>query len=552
MPSLYPHEVRKVAQGAGAASGFAGFFFPSLRARGLGEEKPVPPYSAIVYKEGDEVRAEDWKGRKIASGEAGVDDASVIQGAINTVESSLAGSKQEEVPKIMFSGAFVLKETVKITKMLHLEGGKFDIQTPLGFEVFNGNTADPDPQYIGFERITIVGNKNDAFALRYCSNWRFNNVRMFDVKRGLILERTWGDNQIMIASEIIGKPASGEGLIHAITPENGHTNSFTIIGSTFWCDADGAAVFKFETQANGQMVSNLAFYDVYTEGYGDFFAGDLKNSEIRIINVCLKGNGYIFNLTKSEHLDISIIGWQGNLFFDDLRDVRIRIGQLSPKRKDVPLLAINKGVMGDIIISNAKGSVNSDVDYIRIGEAGQWYDSIFIRNSRFLGEVGGRSVIAFGDSGRPFGCKVINCEFRNVNYAPSYPSCYALYYQGKKQIVENCGFWELNKYEVANNLEGFVFKGIKIGNAKFENSGAVTFSGDGTTKDFEIGAHNLVVTDPSKIVVKVSPVSQDAIDASPCNGYVDPNDNTKIRVKFDSAPASGSDNVKITWEAIVI
>ena len=40
-------------------AGLAGFFFPSLRARGLGEEKPVPPYSAIIYKEGNEVRAED-------------------------------------------------------------------------------------------------------------------------------------------------------------------------------------------------------------------------------------------------------------------------------------------------------------------------------------------------------------------------------------------------------------------------------------------------------------------------------------------------------------
>ena len=60
MPSLYPHEIRKIASGSGA-SGFAGFYFPSLRARGLGEEKPVPPYSAIIYKEGDEVQAEDWK-----------------------------------------------------------------------------------------------------------------------------------------------------------------------------------------------------------------------------------------------------------------------------------------------------------------------------------------------------------------------------------------------------------------------------------------------------------------------------------------------------------
>ena len=85
-----------------------------------------------------------------------------------------------------------------------------------------------------------------------------------------------------------------------------------------------------------------------------------------------------------------------------------------------------------------------------------------------------------------------------------------------------------------------------------ENSGTATFSGDGTTTDFEIGAHGLAITDPSKIVVKVSPVSQDAIDASPCIGYVDPSDNTKIRVKFDSPPASGSDNIKITWEAVVI
>jgi len=35
-------------------------------------------------------------------------------------------------------------------------------------------------------------------------------------------------------------------------------------------------------------------------------------------------------------------------------------------------------------------------------------------------------------------------------------------------------------------------------------------------------------------------------------GYVDPADNTKIRVKFSSAPASGADNVQIVWHAEVI
>jgi len=92
----------------------------------------------------------------------------------------------------------------------------------------------------------------------------------------------------------------------------------------------------------------------------------------------------------------------------------------------------------------------------------------------------------------------------------------------------------------------------RIGNNRTENSGTATFSGDGTTDDFSIGAHGLAVTDPNKIVVKVTPISSDAIAASPCVGYVDPADNTKIRVKFASAPASGTDNVKIIWEAQVV
>ena len=85
-----------------------------------------------------------------------------------------------------------------------------------------------------------------------------------------------------------------------------------------------------------------------------------------------------------------------------------------------------------------------------------------------------------------------------------------------------------------------------------EKSGIATFSGDGSTTDLEIGAHGLVITDPSKIAVKITPASSDAIAASPCVGYVDPADNTKIRVKFSSAPASGSENVKIVWYAEVI
>jgi len=85
-----------------------------------------------------------------------------------------------------------------------------------------------------------------------------------------------------------------------------------------------------------------------------------------------------------------------------------------------------------------------------------------------------------------------------------------------------------------------------------ENSGTATFSGDGTTTDFLIGDHGLAITDPTMIVVKVTPISADAIAASPCVGYVDPTDNTKIRVKFASPPTSGTDNVQVIWEAQVV
>jgi len=50
-------------------------------------KKKVAPYSALVAKDGSTVWAEDASGKTIASGEAGVDDASVIQSAIDYLPS---------------------------------------------------------------------------------------------------------------------------------------------------------------------------------------------------------------------------------------------------------------------------------------------------------------------------------------------------------------------------------------------------------------------------------------------------------------------------------
>jgi len=65
------------------------------------------PYSAIVYIDGSTVYAEDAEGNTIAQGEAGVDDASVIQNAL------------DEGGVIVLAGVFDLADSVvNITKAL--------------------------------------------------------------------------------------------------------------------------------------------------------------------------------------------------------------------------------------------------------------------------------------------------------------------------------------------------------------------------------------------------------------------------------------------------
>jgi len=75
-----------------------------------------------------------------------------------------------------------------------------------------------------------------------------------------------------------------------------------------------------------------------------------------------------------------------------------------------------------------------------------------------------------------------------------------------------------------------------------ENSGVATFSGDGSTTTFRI-EHGLVST-PSKYVV--SPLTPDS-DASRTITV----DDTYITITFDTAPPSGTDNVKFGWWAEV-
>jgi len=91
--------------------------------------------------------------------------------------------------------------------------------------------------------------------------------------------------------------------------------------------------------------------------------------------------------------------------------------------------------------------------------------------------------------------------------------------------------------------------------ASTENSGVATFSGDGTTKVFNISSHGLALTPTNRTKIKAygTPQSTDAENASPLSVYpadLDGDGNYEgLKIVFAEAPIAGTDNVKVTWYA---
>ena len=75
---------------------------------------------------------------------------------------------------------------------------------------------------------------------------------------------------------------------------------------------------------------------------------------------------------------------------------------------------------------------------------------------------------------------------------------------------------------------------------QISRSGTATFSGDGSTEQFTI-AHGLIATPAN---VQVTPRSEDA-----ANNFYTTVDGTNIYVNYLSPPPSGSNNIKLDWQA---
>jgi len=100
--------------------------------------KTPMPYSAIVYIDNGRVYAEDWRGKEIAKGTAGVDDAAVIQSAANNIDSY-------QILKIV--GGYTIDSTITIQNKPYItidaRSARFNIASGVvGFDINNCDTSE--------------------------------------------------------------------------------------------------------------------------------------------------------------------------------------------------------------------------------------------------------------------------------------------------------------------------------------------------------------------------------------------------------------------------
>jgi len=488
--------------------------------------KPSPPYSAIVRKDGSTVWAEDSDGKTVASGEAGVDDASVIQSAIDSAP---------EYSIIYLSGNFQINNKITISKNgLHFIGNNctITIATELGFEIYNGS-LDEFPRLVKFENIIFDGKNNDVMYFKYCSDWGIINCEIYNAKHAVLLERGWGRQQLIFNSRIEGTPPDGEGLIMTPTPTEDTTNGLTVFNTSFSVYNPMAAAFHFPLQADGGYVCELEIISCHHEQDGKFMTGYLAGSVI--LGGAFIGNQGSIWLNKGKRLRI-MPRRASNMYYGELSGSEIKVRYWDKGPSDKPLIQIDEPALVDIVPGFMYLDLNAPL--IKVG-GDTWSYNVKIHDADII-DCTTPAVIEVGSTGCDY--EIYNILIRNINPNNELTESYGIKTNGITCLLKHVRFESVNHYTPVNDLTRVIAIGANVGETKFQNSGTATFSGDGATTQFSI-AHGLVST-PTKVLV--TPMTADAA----ADFYVTADD-TYIYINYKSAPPSGTDNLKFSWYAEV-
>ena len=406
-----------------------------------------------------------------------------------------------------------------------------------------------------------VEHDRGGIVLHNSSNVRLENVCVLQTRgTGIAVVGDDGEN-INIAikdSEVLGCKTVGSAKGFGIDIR--HTDD-VLVENTYAHDCEGS---NFRTHASRNVTFSKCISEYNFASEGDCFdIYKTQHLEIELCTVRGVGDGKGTNgvVVYEDSADIRIV----NSTFENVKSIVLRptgsalavssviISQNYFRNDEVSarlVVLAGSGTVKDVKITNNKFYEG----YYGIStEETPTLQNITIRNNELLGSFSYQAIYVH-DQVQSVDTFIIrdnlirNARFHGILFQPS---------GGQYVIIGGNTFADISDIVYAvrvKNVPAIVLRneflgisqgfwyGIEVKNNYQQNSGTATFSGDGSTTQFAI-EHDLVST-PSKVLV--TPMSSDAAG----DFYVTA-DATYIYVNYKTAPAAGTDNVKLSWYAEV-
>jgi len=465
------------------------------------------PYSALVKKEGNVVYAVDVNGKTIAEGKAGVDDADVIQAAIDYASNNGGGR------------VFIKRGTYEITSQITLydniiiagEGKNTVLQIKEGIRPNHVNSIlfAQDKQHITITHIYFDG------------NLRTNGTTDGKFEGAINL---YGGSYISIENCVFYDFYSNP--INAIPSGTTNPEFFYIANNTI-LSHNGDAAIRIRGGYRCIVVNNKIY-----GGTGIWLDEGTYHSIVA--NNIIRPNHGGTNIDEGAYNDLGISLYSsdrniiaGNVISD------AKIGSDTYGGTGIALKSSNTNLVVSNIIRDCEGpgitisdssenviAFNLLSNNCKNSSAAYRYEIyVFAASTRVLNAILSNKIIETGGQTSSGGIYIDSYQDKTII---------------KNNIIENItpAIDDNGANTIIKNNYGYLT----------ENSGKATFSGDGTTTQFKI-AHGLV-SKPSKVLV--TPASADAAG----DFYVTADD-TYIYVNYLSAPPSGTDNVVLCWYAEV-
>jgi len=507
--------------------------------------KRTTDFSAKVYKDGDRVYAVDSDGKTIAEGEAGVDDASVIQAALDVcgkvfiakgeyicealdppANCEIIGEGRDiTILKLPFTATNPIIKPSSTKSNIHIYGMTLDGSNVSG--------------------VDIAGNAGG-------SGWHVSHVKFTNAGRHAF----WlgaGSYKTIIEKCIIDTCG-----IHGIQTSSTPSQEVIIQDLRIYNTNDSALhIYIKNSQVKNIIATNCCGVVDIVEAEGCIIDGVIgircdgtvfvEEGSVAGQN-CIIDNIYAYRC-GSNYYSILISGTGHKIgkitVIEHQSSDRCAVA-LNGKKLTVDSITVINSLGDGIVLGNPSEECSINTVYVE----GCANNGLTIWRSEKHQILGGviKNTENYGLYINAWeGCRRNLIQGLRIFDDQDTPTQqYGIYIIGpyvNKTTIRDCKVWNNVAQDVY--VDSSVTEEITWENVEgytTENGGTATFSGDGSTTQFSI-EHGLVST-PSK--VQVTAMSEDASG----DFYVTA-DATYIYVNYKTAPPSGTDNIKLSWSAEV-